>query len=143
MLTLIAISTLVIALCLAVQTLIHIRVALTLKRAEDELHGVVEEVRKSLHGLQGVAERSKAVVRGLETSAGKVMDGLEVSAGVVQEAAERLSRLSTLVVDEVEPPVRSTVALAHGVRVGADALLGRLRDRLTGRGTATDGYRPR
>jgi hypothetical protein len=84
------------------------------------MRGVTQDAAEIVDTFRDVAPRLRGVVSRIES------------------VGDRVASLSDAVVHEVELPIRTAVAVARGVRFGAQALVERLTHRYSGR-TSTNG----
>jgi len=111
-----------------------IRVMQHFRKASDEFSSLAREGREVMVQMRGVTQEAGEIIGAFRDVAPRVR-------GVVsriESVGERVASLSDAVVHEVELPIRTAVAVARGVRYGAQEFVGRLTHRFTGR-TSTNG----
>jgi len=81
----------------------------------------IDDVRRVTGEAQRVIATAHEATRGLQRG---VAEFQEVGSQF-QQVGRRALQISHLVLDEVERPARNALALVHGVKAGAAALLGR------------------
>jgi len=119
-------------LCIVVVTLAMVTIAVAAIRAvvrfeaaAHEFSRTAESVRDSVAHAEGVARQ----VEDLVTSMRSAMEPVGRVASRIEEVAERATRASHAVLDEMEPPLRNTLAVLAGLRTGTRSLLGSLARR--------------
>ena len=106
------------------------------RKSSDEYSKLAVEARQLIDQLGTVARDAQEIVgtfRDVAPRVRRVMDRFEA-------VGDRAVTLSDTVLQEVELPVRTVVALMRGVRYGAQQLVERLTQRFTGR-VSTNGGR--
>jgi len=124
----------IVTIAVATIAIATIRVMQHFRKTADEVSELAREGREVMQQFRGVAQDAGEIVASFREVAPRVR-------GVVsriETIGERAVGLSDALFREVEVPVRAAVAVARGVRFGAQELLGRLTHRFTGR-TSTNG----
>lgn len=122
-------------ICIVIVTLALVVVALLtvrtmtrfLNQATVDISELSVAVRESVAQMDVVTHEAQALVTSLRDCVPplrRVVDRFEV-------VGHRTVELSTIVLEELEPPIFAAAAVAHGVRSGANHLLRRLMDRVT------------
>ncbi len=106
------------------------------RKTSDELSKVAEEGRALIDQLRNVAQDAGEIVGTFREIAPRVRRMVDR----VEAIGNRAVTLSDAVIQEVEIPVRTAVALVRGVRYGAQQFVERITQRFTGR-TSTNGGR--
>jgi hypothetical protein len=117
--------TVLLAVCAVVVTVAIAITAVVTMRA-------IRRFEKTAEILRGAIAHSEAViheVHELTDSLGSVVTPLRRAAGGVEQLSDRAVRISSAVLDEIERPVRTTLALINGVRTGTRSLVGALTRR--------------
>jgi hypothetical protein len=121
--------------CIVVVTLALVAIAIATIRAMARFEKTAQELRETAQE----ARRSISEVHEMVDSLSEAVTPLKRTIARFEELGQRTVRLSSAVLDEVERPVRTAVALVHGVRQGTHTLLGRLSQRFAHRRSATNG----
>jgi len=124
--------TVLLAVCAVVVTVAIAVVAVVTVRAMNRFEDTAGEIQKTAEMLRGAIAHSEAViheVHELTDSLGSVVTPLRRAAGGVEQLSDRAVRMSSAVLDEIERPVRTTLALINGVRTGTRSLVGALTRR--------------
>lgn len=112
-----------------------IRVMQQFRRTSDEFSSLTREARQWIDQLKAVTDDAGEIVTSFREVAPRlrrVMDRFEA-------IGERTAVLSDAVLREVEMPVRTAVAVARGVRFGAQQFVERLTKRFAGRSSSNGG----
>lgn len=132
---------LLVQICVVIATLAFLAIVataiLTLKRLGETAAQLTSEARESLTQVTRAAQETRdlvASVRDLMPPAQRFMKRFE-------RLGERAADLSTAVLDEIEEPVVTAVAVARGVKIGAARLLNLLTRRFAQRGFSNNGER--
>jgi len=128
-------------ICFVIVTIAVVAIAVAILRlmqhfekTSDEVSVLAREGREVLQQMRSVTQEAGEIVGTFRDVAPRIR-------GVVsriESVGDRVATLSDAVVNEVEVPIRTAVAVARGVRYGALALVERLAHRFTGR-TSTNG----
>jgi len=102
-------------------TLAFLAMAIAAWRVAARVHELSKRASVGIDDLRRAAGQAQHVIAKLQG----VVQGLQSSATEFQGVATRAVNVSHRLIDQVERPVRSASALAHGLKVGAAALLGR------------------
>ena len=111
-----------------------IRVMQHFRKASDEFSALAREGREVMQQLRGVVHEAGEIVGTFH----EVTPRLRGIVSRIESIGERTVSLSDALIHEVEMPVRAAVAMARGVRFGAQEFVQRLTHRFTGR-TSTNG----
>ncbi len=112
-----------------------IKVMQRFRKATDEFSVMAEEGRQLLGQLRSVSREAGEIVgafRDVAPRVRRVVDRFE-------SIGERTATLSNAVIHEVEAPIRTAIAMARGVRFGAQQLVERLSRRFAGRSSGNGG----
>ena len=115
--------------------IIAIAVLRAMKRFEDAIKKTAAVVRASVEDAATATRQVQELADSLES----VVPPLRRAAGRVEELSDRAVRLSNVVLNEVEGPIRNTVAMITGVRAATRSLVGSLT-RKQDPSTANGGY---
>lgn len=116
-----------------------IRIMSRLDKSMNEFSALADEVRHSLSKFQQLTHEVRGMVGTLSEKVSDTVTPLRRAAERFEHLADRTARLSSAVLDEVERPVSTAVALARGVRLGTTTFLGKISERLAHRRSATNG----
>ena len=122
-------------ICAVIVTISVVATAVSVVRLSMRLTRVCGELQLWLVQVRQVTGETREVVSSLRGVVQPVQ-------GVVDRFAqlgERTVRMSASLLEEVEGPVRTAVAISRGVRAGASQFLGRLSSRFRHGRPATDG----
>ena len=125
--------TVLLAVCAVVVTIAVVVLAIATVRAFNRFENTAEEIQKTVEMLRGTITQTETVIRevhDLTDSLGQVVPPLRRAADGVEHIANRAVRVSSTVLNEIEAPVRTTMALINGVRSGTRSLFGALTRRL-------------
>lgn len=114
-----------------------IRMMQHFRKTSDAVNNLTLEGREVIVQLRGVVQEAGEIVSTFRDVAPRVR-------GMVsrfEELGERTLGLSEALIREVETPIRTAVAVARGVRFGAQELVGRLTERFVGRTSNNGGSR--
>ena len=111
-----------------------IRALQHLRKASDEFSVLAREGREVMVQVRSVTQEASEIVGAFR----EVAPRLRGVVSRIESVGDRVADLSDAVVHEVERPIRTAVAVARGVRYGAQEFVGRLTHRFTGR-TSTNG----
>ena len=114
-----------------------IRMMQHFRKTSDAVNNLTLEGREVIVQLRGVVQEAGEIVSTFRDVAPRVR-------GMVsrfEELGERTLGLSEALIREVETPIRTAVAVARGVRFGAQELVGRLTERFVGRASNNGGSR--
>jgi hypothetical protein len=133
--TLLQICFVIVTIAVAMIGFATIRVMQHFRKTSDEFSGLAREARLWIDQLRTVTHDAGEVVstfRDVAPRVRRVVDRFEA-------IGERTAELSDAVLHEVETPVLTAVAVARGVRYGAQQLVDRLTRRFTGRSSTNGG----
>lgn len=119
-------------LCVVVATLAVVVIAIASIRAVMRFEAATHEFTRTAETVRGSVEHADAVTRQLGdllASMNMAMAPLRHMAARIDEVAERATRASHAVLDEVESPLRNTLAVLAGLRTGTRSLIGALSRR--------------
>lgn len=125
--------TVILVVCAVVVTIAIVLIAVATVRAINRFENTAEEIQKTAEMLRGTIAQTEAViheVHELTDSLGEVVPPLRRAADGIENVTNRAVRISSTVLNEVEAPVRTTMALIHGVRNGTRSLFGALTRRM-------------
>jgi len=105
------------------------------RKASDEFSKLALEARQWIDQLRNVTHEAGEIVGAFRDAAPRARRVLERFEAI----GERTVRISDALLDEVEGPVRTAVAVARGVRFGAQRLIERLSERFMGRPSSNGG----
>ncbi|HET9251699.1 MAG TPA: hypothetical protein VFP58_06240 [Candidatus Eisenbacteria bacterium] len=117
-------------------------IAVSVVRLSQRLTRVSEEMQLWLVQVRQVTGEAREVVSSLRGVAQPVQRAVDRFGKVGERFAqlgERTVRMSALLLEEVEAPVRNVVAITRGVRTGTAQFLERLTSRFRHGRPATDG----
>jgi uncharacterized protein YoxC len=116
----------VLVICMLAVTLSLVAIAVVTVRAMARFERAAEELAKTAEAVRSSVERAEVVTReaeGLAAALRAVVPHVRRTAERFEAIGERTARLSAVVLDEVETPIRTALAMATGVRSGARALI--------------------
>jgi len=132
---LLQICVVIVTMSLVAIAVVTVRAMRRFERATDEFTVTAAAIRSSLAQTQEIAGEARQLVRSL----GEVAPQVRAIAARFASLSDRTARLSTAVLDEVEAPIRSAVALARGMRQGTRFLFDRLAQRMAHHSSPTNG----
>ncbi len=124
--------TVILTVCAVVVTVALVALAIATVRAMNRFENTAEEIQKTAEMLRGTIAQSEAVIREvheLADSFGSVVPPLRRAADGIEQLSNRAVRISSSVLNEVEAPVRTTIALINGFRTGTRSLVSALTRR--------------
>lgn len=124
--------TVLLAVCAVVVTVAIVALAIATVRAMNRFENTAQEIQKTAELLRGTIAHSEAVMREvheLADSFGTVVPPLRRAADGIEQLSNRAVGISHSVLNEVEAPVRTTMALINGFRTGTRSLIGALTRR--------------
>ena len=113
--------------CIVILTLSLVVTAIMVWRALKRFEALAQKISLGVDEARRATSEAQQVIATLQHAA----KGIHRSTSQFEEISGRITRLSALVIDEIERPARSAAALAEGVRAGAAALLGRRASMVT------------
>src|SRR5262245_16958067 len=122
MMTVMAVSLALMAIAFVAIAVVAIRAMTRLEKVADELKAVGEGVRGSFVQVDGVVQQFRD----------DIVPHVRRVAAQFEKVGDRTAHLSSAVLDEVETPARTAVALVTGVRTGTNALLSAIARRTRG-----------
>lgn len=125
--------TVILTVCAVVVTVAIAALAIATVRAMNRFENTAEEIQKTAEMLRGTIAQSEAVIREvheLADSFGSVVPPLRRAADGIEQLSNRAVGISHTVLNEVETPVRTTLALINGFRTGTQSLVSALRRRV-------------
>lgn len=132
----------VIGICAVAVTLAFIAVAIAAMRAMDRFTRTADELSKTSEAIRDSLDRADAVTREfheLAESFQTVVPGVRRIVNRFEEIGDRTARLSSTVLNEVEAPIRTAVAVIRGVQTGAHTLMNALSHRARSNATNNGG----
>jgi len=132
---LLQICVVIVTLALGAIAIVTVRTMIRFERAADEVSQTAEMLQKSIAQMQNVTHEIHEVV----ASVADIAPRLRRTAARFEDLGERTARLSAAVLEEVEAPVRTAVAVARGVRIGSRILFDRLAHRIASHRSPTNG----
>ena len=124
-----------IQICAVIVTIAVSTIAVSMLRFSARVSQLSEDIRLWLvqvRQVTGEAQEAIATVREIVQPVRRVVDRFE-------RLGERTASLSSQLLDEVEAPIRTAVAVARGVRTGTAQFIERLTSRFKHGRPATDG----
>jgi hypothetical protein len=106
-------------------SIMTMRAMARIEKAADEFSRTAQSVQRSMAMVEDVTHE----IHDLVGTVGKATPPLRRAVSMFGELGERLARLSSALVDEVEAPVRNVLAVARGVRSGTAFFVNRLTQR--------------
>ena len=119
-------------LCIVVATLAMVAIAVAAIRTMMRFEVATREFTRTAETVRVSVDHADAVTRqvgDLLASMHSTMAPLRHMAESIDEVAERAMRASHAVLDEVESPLRNTLAVLAGLRTGTRSLIGALSRR--------------
>jgi biopolymer transport protein ExbB/TolQ len=119
-------------LCIVVATLAMAAIAIAAIRAMMRFEAAIHEFTRTAETVRDSVEHAEAVTRQVEEFVASMQSAVAPvgrAAVRIDELAERAMRASHAVLDEMEPPLRSTLAVLAGLRTGTRSLIGALSRR--------------
>jgi len=113
--------------CLVIVTLALVAMAFAAWRAVKDFERLSKKVSLGVDEARRTTSEARSVIAALQD----IARGLKRGTEHFEEITHRAANISSMVLDEIEPPTRSAVALARGVKAGAAVLLGRRAPRLS------------
>jgi len=133
--TLLQICFVIVTIAVAAIAVATIRVMQQFRKTSDEFSSMAREARQWIDQLRNVTHDAGEIVSSFREYAPRlrrVVDRFEA-------IGERTAMLSDAVLHEVETPVRTAVAVARGLRFGAQQFVERLTQRFSGRSSTNGG----
>jgi archaellum component FlaC len=115
--------------------IVVVRAMVRFEKAADDFSKTSEAVQRAMAQVQDITGE----VHELVSSLADVAPHLQRIATRFEDLGERTARLSDAVLDEVEAPIKSAVAVAKGVRFGTKVLFDRLTRRFAHHPSQTNG----
>jgi uncharacterized protein YoxC len=134
MTVLLGLCAVVVTLAIAAIAIATIRAVRHLSEAANEFKSTSEAVRISIRDADVMIRQLQELSAQLET----LVSPLKRAVNRVEQVGDRAVRLSNVVLNEVEGPIRNTLALITGVRTGARSLMSAL-SRRSGSGAHSNG----
>lgn len=129
-------------ICIVVATLAVVSIAVAawramvcVEKATSQVSRLIGEIEQWLVQANELTREAREAV----VSAGEVIAPIRRVAERLETLGERAARLSSVVLEEVEPPLDTAVAVARGVRSGTAYFLKRLSHRFAHSRFATNG----
>lgn len=113
-------------LCIVVATLSMVAIAIAAIRAMMRFEAATHEFTRTAETVRDSVEHAEAVTRQVQdlvASMHSAMAPMRRTAARIEEVAERAMRASHAVLDEVESPLRTTLAVLAGLRTGTRSLI--------------------
>jgi uncharacterized protein YoxC len=121
----------IITLTFVVLAIVAMRTMVRFERAADSFSKTTEEVRDTISDVKQVTHEMREVVNALSDTVNPIKDvGKRIA-----DLGNRATNLTSSLVEEVEIPVRTVVALTSGIRTGTSYFLDRVMERLGRRST--------
>jgi uncharacterized protein YoxC len=124
--------TVLLAVCAVVVTVAIAALAIATVRAMNRFENTAQEIQKTSEMLRGTIAQAEGVIREvheLADSFGSVVPPLRRAADGIEQLSNRAVGISSTVLNEIEAPVRTTMALIHGFRTGTRSLVNALTRR--------------
>jgi len=118
--------------CIVVVTVSMVAIAIATIRAMMRFEAATHEFTRTAETVRDSVEHAEAVTRQVEVlvaSMQSAMAPVQRAAARIDEVAERAMRASHAVMDEMERPLRNTLAVLAGLRTGTRSLIGALSRR--------------
>lgn len=118
--------------CIVVVTVAMVAIAVAAIRAMMRFEAATHEFTRTAGTVRDSVEHAEAVTRQVQdlvASMQSAMAPVRRAATRIDEVAERAVRASHAVLDEMEPPLRNTLAVLAGLRTGTRSLIGALSRR--------------
>ena len=134
---LVQVCVVIVTAALAAIAIMTIRAMSRFEKAAEKISETADAVQRSVAEIGNVTREAHEIVNSLGEVAPRVR-------GVVsrfEALGERTATLSTAVLEEVEAPVRTAVALSRAVRAGTSELLHRLTSRFRSTDQNNGGFR--
>jgi biopolymer transport protein ExbB/TolQ len=112
-------------LCIVVATLAMVAIAIAAIRAMMRFEAATHEFTRTAETVRDSVEHAEAVTRQVQdlvASMYSAMAPVRRTAARIDEVAERAMRVSHAALDEVESPLRNTLAVLAGLRTGTRSL---------------------
>lgn len=113
-------------ICAVVVTLAIAGIAIAIMRSLKRFEVTADEFSRTAEVLRSTI----AEVHELTESMGAVVPPLQRAASRMEDLSDRAARISNSVLNEIEGPIRNTVAVITGVRTGTRSLIGALTNRI-------------
>jgi len=107
--------------CVVIMTLALVATAFAAWRAVKKFEKLAQKVSLGVDEARRTTSEAQHVIATLQD----VAQGLKRGSAHFEAISGRAANISSMVLDEIEPPTRSAVALARGIKAGAAVLLGR------------------
>jgi methyl-accepting chemotaxis protein len=114
---------------------VTVRAMIRFERAADEFTELAEAMKSSIGQVKDVTHE----IHELVASVGEVVPRFRNVMSRFEDLGDRTARLSSDLLEQVEAPVRTAVAVARGVRRGTGMLVDRLMQRLTNNRSQSNG----
>lgn len=122
----------IVQICIVVATVAMVATAIAAIRAMMRFEDATHEFTRTAETVRDSVEHAEAVTRqveGLVASVQTAVAPMRRAADRLDALADRATRASHAVLDEVEPPLRNTLAVLAGLRSGTRSLIGALSRR--------------
>ena len=107
--------------CIVIVTLALVVMAFAAWRAVKDFEKLSKKVALGIDEARRTNSEALQVIATLE----EVAQGLKRGSAQFASIGHRAANISSMILDEIEPPARGAVAIARGVKAGAAVLLGR------------------
>ena len=107
--------------CVVIVTLAFVVLAFLAWRAVKDFERISKKVTLGIDEMRRTASEAQQVIATLQD----VASGLKRGTEQFESIGHRAAGISSMVLDEIEPPARGAVALVRGVKAGAAVLLGK------------------
>lgn len=135
---------LLLEICFVIVTIAVLAIAIAIVRAVSRLGKTTEQIDALALEVREWVRQVKHVTSGAEdlvTSVREIVPPIRRVVGRFEAIGDRTAQLSDALLEEVERPVRTAVAVARGVRTGTAHFLERITNRFhRGRAATNGGY---
>lgn len=133
---------LLLQICLVIVTIALAAIAIVTVRAMRRFEQAAHELTETLESIQQIVPQVQQLTneaREIVTSVGEVVPRFKAVAERFENLGERTAQLSSDLLEQVEAPVRTAVAVARGMRRGTASLFDRLMHRFAHRRSPSNG----
>jgi DNA-binding protein Fis len=107
--------------CVVIMTLALVATAYAAWRVVKRFEKLAQEISLGVDEARRTTSEAQHVIATLQD----VAQGLKRGTSHLEAISHRAANISSMVLDEIEPPTRTAVAVARGLKAGAAVLLGR------------------
>jgi len=132
---LLQICAVIVTTALVAIAVVTVRTMLRFEKAAEEFTETTVLIRDSIDQFQSVTRETHELIESLSD----IVPSVRRTASRLEMIGERTARLSSAVLEEVETPIRTAVAVARGVRAGTSRLVERLTQRFAHRSADHNG----